>query len=103
MKGSTMLSALQRLGVVSSFNSPRASDDNPYSEAIFRIFQCRPGYPRKLFLDVEAARSCGHGFVRWYNEEHKQSGLKFLIPAQWHRGESEMFMDNRKKVYRQAK
>ncbi len=30
MKGGTMLSTLQRLGVVSSFSRPRVSDDNPF-------------------------------------------------------------------------
>jgi len=25
-------------------------------------------------------------FVRWYNQEHKHSGLKFVTPAQRHNG-----------------
>jgi len=36
MKGSTMLATLQRLGVIASFSRPSVSDDNPYSEALFR-------------------------------------------------------------------
>ena len=36
MKGSTMLATLEKLGVVPSFSRPRVSDDNPYSEALFR-------------------------------------------------------------------
>ena len=103
MKGGTMLSTLQRLGVVSSFSRPRVSDDNPFSEAIFRTLKYRPGYPRKPFADIEAARTWVHGFVRWYNEEHKHSGLKFLTPGQRHRGETETIMNNRRKVYEQAK
>lgn len=103
MKGGTMLSTLQRLGVVSSFSRPRVSDDNPFSEAIFRTLKYRPGYPRKPFADVEAARIWVQGFVRWYNEEHKHSGLKFLTPGQRHRGETETIMNNRRKVYEKAK
>ncbi|MCF1432239.1 MAG: IS3 family transposase [Shewanella sp.] len=103
MKGGTMLSTLQRLGVVSSFSRPRVSDDNPFSEAIFRTLKYRPGYPRTPFADLEAARSWVYGFAQWYNEEHKHSGLKFLTPGQRHRGETEMLMANRRKVCEQAK
>ncbi len=36
MKGSTMLATLDRLGITASFSRPRVSNDNPFSEAIFR-------------------------------------------------------------------
>ena len=103
MKGGTMLSTLQRLGVVSSFSRPRVSDDNPYAEAIFRTLKYRPGYPSKPFGDLEAARRWVHGFAQWYNEEHRHSGIKFLTPKQRHNGETKVLMDNRKRVYAQAK
>ncbi len=103
MKGSTMLSTLQQLGVVSSFSRPRVSDDNPYAEAIFRTLKYRPGYPSKPFNNLEAARSWVHGFTRWYNEEHRHSGIKFLTPGQRHRGETKALMENRKMVYALAK
>ena len=103
MKGGTMLSTLQQLGVVTSFSRPRVSDDNPYSEAIFRTLKYRPGYPRTPFSDLTAARDWVHGFTQWYNEEHKHSGLKFLTPGQRHRGEADNLLDDRESVYREAK
>lgn len=103
MKGGTMLSTLQRLGVVTSFSRPRVSDDNPYSEAIFRTLKYRPGYPRSPFADLKAARNWLHGFAQWYNEDHKHSGLKFLTPAQRHRGEADQLLTRRKAVYELAK
>lgn len=103
MKGGTMLSTLQQLGVVSSFSRPRVSDDNPYSEAIFRTLKYRPGYPRKPFANMSAAREWVHGFTHWYNEEHKHSGLKFISPGQRYRGEAEAILSNRKKVYTLAR
>lgn len=103
MKGATMLSTLQRLGVVSSFSRPRVSDDNPFSEAIFRTLKYRPDYPCKPFIDVSAAREWVHGFTQWYNEEHKHSGLKFVSPGQRHRGESEAIQSHREVVYELAK
>ena len=36
MRGETMVATLERLGVLASFSRPRVSDDNPYSEALFR-------------------------------------------------------------------
>ena len=36
MKGATMLATLQNLGVIPSFSRPSVSDDNPYSEALFK-------------------------------------------------------------------
>ena len=42
MKGSTMLATLQWLGVVTSFILPNVSDDNPYSEPLFRTHKYAP-------------------------------------------------------------
>ena len=36
MKGATLLVTLQRLGVLPSFSRPSVSNDNPYSESLFR-------------------------------------------------------------------
>jgi len=44
MKGATMLATLQRLGVVPSFSRPSVSDDNPFSERLFR----RPTHASRL-------------------------------------------------------
>jgi putative transposase len=40
MKGATMLATLQRLSVMPSFSRPSVSDDNPYSEALFKTLKC---------------------------------------------------------------
>ena len=45
MRGSTMISTLQWLGVIPSFSRPHVSDDNPYSEALFRTLKHTPAYP----------------------------------------------------------
>src|SRR4051812_1069687 len=36
MKGATMKATLERLSVIASYSRPRVSDDNPFSEALFR-------------------------------------------------------------------
>ena len=49
MKGATMLATLQQLGVIPSFSRPSVSNDNPYSESLFRTLKYRPEYPEKPF------------------------------------------------------
>jgi len=69
MKGSTMLATLQRLGVIPSFSRPRVSDDNPYSEALFRTLKYRPEFPSEAFSSLEHARAWAAFFVNWYKWE----------------------------------
>ena len=39
MKGATLLAILEKLGVQSSFSRPRVSNDNPYSESLFKTMK----------------------------------------------------------------
>ena len=64
MKGATMLATLQRLGVVPSFSRPSVSDDNPYSESLFRTLKYTPAYPNQPFESLSAAREWVHRFVQ---------------------------------------
>ena len=70
MKGATMLAKLQWLDVVPSFSRPSVSNDNPYSESLFKTLKYTPVYPEKPFASLLAARDWVHTFVEWYNEEH---------------------------------
>lgn len=103
MKGATMLSTLQRLGVVPSFSRPRVSDDNPYSEALFRTLKYRPEYPEQAFDSLLAARTWMERFACWYNTEHRHSAIKFVTPEQRHSGEDETLLAERDAVYRAAR
>lgn len=99
MKGSTMLATLQRLGVVASFSRPAVSDDNPFSEALFRTMKYRPGYPRKPFESREAARDWVDDFVVWYNGTHLHSGIRFVTPNDRHEGRDVAILAARKALY----
>ena len=103
MKGATLLATLQALGIIPSFSRPRVSDDNPYSEALFRTLKYRPEYPDRPFEGLQEANAWIQGFVRWYNTEHRHSGIKFLTPASRHTGEAQQILLKRKEVYEQAK
>jgi len=78
MKGSTMLATLQNLGIVPSFSRPRVSDDNPYSEALFRTLKYRPRYPQGPFQSIDQARTWVQHFVSWYNNVHLHSAINFV-------------------------
>jgi transposase InsO family protein len=103
MKGATMLATLEQLGVAPSFSRPRVSNDNAYAESLFRTCKYRPDYPAKPFESLDEARTWTQKFVRWYNHEHKHSGLKFVTPAQRHTGQDAAILARREKVYRDAR
>jgi putative transposase len=103
MKGATMLATLEQLGVAASFSRPRVSNDNAYAESLFRTCKYRPDYPGKPFDRLEAAQAWTQKFVRWYNQEHKHSGLKFVTPAQRHAGQAAAILRHREQLYAAAK
>jgi transposase InsO family protein len=103
MKGKTLLATMQVLGIVASFSRPHVSDDNPFSEALFRTLKYRPDYPDGPFVSIEAAQAWVDGFVRWYNEDHQHSGIRFVTPAQRHDGHDVAILENRKQVYAAAR
>ena len=103
MKGATMLATLQRLGIVPSFSRPSVSDDNPFSESLFRTLKYTPAYPSKPFASLQAAREWVHCFVQWYNEEHRHSSIRYVTPGQRHRGEDIAILAARQQLYEEAK
>jgi transposase InsO family protein len=102
MKGSTMLATMQRLGVMPSFSRPSVSNDNPFSESLFRTLKYCPLYPTKPFASLDAARAWVATFVQWYNEEHLHSGIRFTTPASRHAGTDTAILANRARVYHAA-
>ncbi len=103
MKGATMLATLQKLGVAPSFSLPGVSNDNPYSEALFKTLKYQSVYPQRPFDSVEEARLWVADFTEWYNEIHRHSEIKFVTPCQRHRGEGIDILAQRRQLYEQMK
>lgn len=103
MKGATLLETLYSLGITPSRSRPRVSNDNPYAESVFRTCKYRPSYPVGGFAELDRAREWVLAFVRWYNKEHRHSGIKFLTPEQRHNGKGEEILYKRNAVYEAAK
>jgi len=102
MKGATMLATLQKLGVAPSFSRPRVSDDNPFSESLFKTVKYNDKYP-DVFSDIEKAKAWVDNFVTWYNDEHMHSGIKFVTPSSRHEKLDKDILLKRKEVYEAAK
>ncbi len=102
MKGATMVGTLERLGVIPSFSRPSVSDDNPYSEALFRTVKYCPAFPSQPFADLAAAARWVAAFVQWYNHEHQHSGIHFVTPDDRHTGRDIAILAQRDLVYRAA-
>jgi len=104
MKGSTMLAMLEKLGVTPSFSRPSVSDDNPFSEALFKTVKYHPSFPMTTkFENIIDARNWVSAFTDWYNNEHMHSTIKFVTPNQRHEGNDKTILKNRHKVYLEAK
>jgi putative transposase len=88
---------LADLGVTKSHSRPHCSNDNPYSEAQFRTLKYRPDFPDQ-FANIEQTRAFCQQFFRWYNTEHRHSGIAWHTPYDVHHGHSEQVHANRADV-----
>ena len=103
MTGATMVATLERLGVLPSLSRPSVSDDNPYSESLFKTLKYRPSYPDRAFSGIDEARAWVSRFVRWYNTEHLHSAIRFVTPGCRHLGLDPAILARRSVVYEKAK
>jgi len=55
LRGATLESQLEELGILRSFSRPRVSNHNPYSEYLFHTVKYRPDYPSRPFASKEEA------------------------------------------------
>jgi transposase InsO family protein len=103
MRGNVMVATLQRLGVIPSFSRYHVSNDNAYSEALFRTLKYTPAYPRLPFADAEAARCWVERFVAWYNTQHRHSAIRYVTPDERHSGREDAILTQRQALYARAR
>jgi len=97
MRSKPVALLLADLGVTKTHSRPHVSNDNPFSEAQFRTLKYCPQFPER-FGSIEDARAFGQVFFRWYNHEHRHSGLGFLTPAVVHVGHAATVRAHRQQV-----
>ncbi len=103
MKSQTLLEKLYELGVTPSRSRPRVSNDNPFSESLFRTLKYCPKWPSEGFNSIEEARKWVNEFMDAYNNEHRHSQIRFVTPAQRHAGIDTQILEKRQVVYARAK
>ena len=96
------LALLNSWEILPSYSRPGICDDNAFSESLFRTLKYRPSYPGK-FKTIEDAREWMQGFVEWYHNEHRHSGIKFITPMQRREGKDKEILKIRKETYEKAK
>lgn len=99
MKSLTLRAKLRELGIENSYSRPRVSNDNPYSESLFRTVKYHPRWPAEGFESLDAARLWIKDFVHWYNHEHRHSRIKFVTPEQRHSGDDVTILKQRHALY----
>jgi putative transposase len=87
MKSMTMQAKMCDLGIAGSRSRPSVSNDNPFSESLFRTVKYNPRWPSEGFPNIAHARSWTLRSVNWCNYEHRHSGIKFVTTHQSHTGE----------------
>jgi putative transposase len=102
MKGTTILVLFFALGILPSYSRPRVSNDNPFSESLFKTLKYRPGYPKR-FRDTDQARRWFANFVHWYNTEHRHSGIGYITPEDRHQGRTPQIMAHRNETLAAAR
>lgn len=103
LKATSVLAMLQWLGVKPSYSRPRVSDDNAFVESLFRTAKYRPEFPVEGFESLAKSRRWAEQLVRWYNEEHRHSGIKYVTPTERHSGQDQTILARRHALYQRAK
>ncbi len=97
MKAKTTGQLLADLGVTKSHSRPHVSNDNPFSESLFKTFKYRPGFPKRLGCQQDAL-SWSRKFFAWYNQHYRHSGIAMMTPEMVHRGQAVAVLDKRHEV-----
>lgn len=88
MTSKTVKTLLADLGVVRSRSRPHVSNDNPYSEALFKTMKYLPVFPDR-FASLTQARQFLDEFVHAYNHHHRHTGIGMHTPADVHYGHAD--------------
>nr|WP_225858235.1 IS3 family transposase [Rhodococcus wratislaviensis] len=102
MTSKPVAALLADLEVTRSHSRPKVSNDNPYSESLFKTLKYGPAFPEH-FGSIHHARQFMDSFVTWYNHEHRHSGIGLHTPADVHFGLAAQKADDRSAVLADAR
>ena len=87
MRSRTLAEKLTDLSIEASFARPQQSNDNPFSESLFKTLKYAPVFP-ECFDSSDHARAVLTPFFDHYNHHHRHTGIGLMTPAAVHRGDA---------------
>lgn len=103
MKSQTLQVKRAEPGITPSHSRPRVSHDNAYVESLFRTLKYVPQWLSSGFKTLDESRVWVEKFIRWYNTEHRHSGIGYVTPEQRHSGEDRAQLKQREALYHEAR
>jgi len=85
MRSTDLVHQLHDHDIVTSYSRPRVSDDNPFSESMFKTLKYDLTCPDH-FDSIDHARAWTHTFLARYTTDHRHSGLAHYTPAAVYHG-----------------
>jgi putative transposase len=101
MKAKATAFLLADLGVTKSHSRPHTSNDNPFSESLFKTCKYQPEFPER-FGSIQDAKAFCRSFFQWYNADHHHLGIGLMTPNQVHYGQADEIYAERQKTLDQA-
>ena len=87
MRSKTLAELLVDLGSDASFSRPQQSNDNPFSEGLFKTAKYAPAFP-DVFTGIDHGRDVITPFFEHYNHHHRHTGIGLMTPVAVHRGDA---------------
>lgn len=97
MTSREMIKFVHDAQMIDSYSRAGVSDDNPFSESLFRTIKYFRDFP-EFFDSLETGRNYFTQYFNEYNFTYRHSGIQFLFPASRHYGEEEKILNFRNKV-----
>jgi putative transposase len=97
MTSDEMIKFVHDVGMIDSYSRAGVSDDNPFSESLFRTIKYFRDFP-EFFESLEDGRKYFEKYFDDYNFAYRHSGIQFLFPASRHYGEEGKILSFRNKV-----
>lgn len=101
MKSNDLAELFAVLGVARSFSRPHVSDDNAFSESLFKTAKYQPDYPG-AFASPSHGRAWFQQLFGWYNDDHQHTGLALFTPADVFHGRVEQVAARRQAALDEA-
>lgn len=103
MKAAETLGLLAVRGVEFSHSRPRVSNDNPYSESLFKTMKYTGHMGKRDYHGLEECKKGLAAFAQKYNEQWVHSGINNVTPWARFSGVDAAICDARRKVLEKAR